>query len=89
METRLVSPLPMGPPDLSPPAGSPLEWGHIASSGCGRYKYKYKYKYKCVCVCVAHLSQSSLECCYSWYVAALQWERSHVVDDERRCGPPR
>ena len=39
---RLVSPLPMGPPVLLPPAGSPLNGGHIASSGCGKYKYKYK-----------------------------------------------
>ena len=48
VEIRLVSPLPTGPPDLLPPAGSPLNGGHVASSGCD----KYKCKYKCVCVSV-------------------------------------
>ena len=49
MKTQLVSPLPMGPPVLLPPAGSPPKWrgrggGHIVNCGCS------KYKYMCMCV---------------------------------------
>ena len=45
MEIGLVSPLPTGPPVLCYfLLAHPLNGGHVASSGCGKYKYKYKYK---------------------------------------------
>ena len=52
VEIRLVSPMSMGPPVLLPPAGSLLNGGHVASSGCGKNKYKYKYMCVCVYVCM-------------------------------------
>ena len=41
---RVVSPQPMVPLVLLPPAGLP----HVSKS----WLWYYKYKYKCVCVCV-------------------------------------
>ena len=79
METRLVSPLPTGPPVLLPPAGSPPKWGPRSQFWLSQLQYKTTTSVcvcvcLCVCVCVCSLSLAYRPYPSMHVITIAQWQ---------------